>query len=322
MRLIGLYIFLGVTISLGLLFPENYYVSVVGTTAFFNIVLAIALNLFMGFAGQISLGHAAFFGIGAYTSAVLTTRAGINPYLAMGAGAVITGILSSVLARPILRLRGHYLAMATLGLGIIVHIFLVQEEWLTGGPDGLSGIPPLKFFTFTVETDMHWYFLMTSVCAICIWLSLNLVNSRMGRALRAIHGSEVAAQALGIDTASVKAKIFVLSAVITSMAGSLFVHQQAFISPDSCSFAFSVELVTMVVLGGLGSTFGALFGALILTFLPEFLVHFEELEVLLYGAILMGIMIFLPKGVFVSLSEFILTTLKKVSGKDVSTTGS
>ena len=310
MRLSGLYIYIAVTVGLGLIFPENYYVSVVGSTAFFHIILAVALNLFMGYAGQISLGHAAFFGIGAYTSAILTTTYHVNPFIAMIGGAILTGVLSILLARPILKLKGHYLAMATLGLGIIVHIFLVQEEWLTGGPDGLSGIPPIRIGTFIVDTDIQWYFILCAVSAMTIWISLNLMDSRMGRALRAIHGSEIAAEVLGIDTASAKAQIFVLSAVLTSVAGSLFVHQQAFISPDSCSFAFSVELVTMVVLGGLGSTFGAVFGAAILTFLPEFLVHFEELEVLLYGAILMSIMIFLPKGVFVSVIEGINNLLR------------
>ncbi len=317
MRLVGLYIFLAVTIGLGLLFPDNYYVSVVGSTAFFHIILAVALNLFMGYAGQISLGHAAFFGIGAYTSAILTTRFNLNPFVAMSAGAMLTGALSTLLARPILKLKGHYLAMATLGLGIIVHIFLVQEEWLTGGPDGLSGIPPIKIASLVVDTDIQWYFILCAVSAMTIWISLNLMDSRMGRALRAIHGSEIAAEVLGIDTASAKAQVFVLSAVLTSIAGSLFVHQQAFISPDSCSFAFSVELVTMVVLGGLGSTFGAVFGAAILTFLPEFLVHFEELEVLLYGAILMCIMIFLPKGVFVSAVDGVMHLFQRRCVRDV-----
>ncbi len=310
MRLLGLWVFLIISLGLGLLFPENYYVSVVGTTAFFNIILAVSLNLFMGFAGQISLGHAAFFGIGAYTSAVLTTSYGLNPILALCIGAIITGLLSFLLSKPILKLKGHYLAMATLGLGIIVHIILVQEEWLTGGPDGLSGIPVLQILGYDFDSDIEWYFLLTIIASATILISLNLGESRMGRALRAIHGSEIASQTLGIDTSSAKAQVFILSAVLTSIAGSLFVHQQAFISPDSCSFAFSVELVTMVVLGGLGSTFGAVFGALILTILPEILVHFEELEVLIYGAILMVIMIFLPKGVFVSFSELLEHLIK------------
>ncbi len=302
-RLIGLYIFGLTGIALGALFPDNYYVSVVGSTAFFHIILAIALNLFMGYAGQISLGHAAFFGIGAYSSAFFTTNYGLNPYIALIIGLCITFFLASCLARPILSLKGHYLAMATLGLGIIVHIFLVQEEGITGGPDGMSNIPVLSILGFPLDSDIKWYFFLLAITCGAILISLNIGASRMGRALKAIHGSEIAAECLGIDTATVKAQIFVLSALITSFVGSLFAHQQAFISPDSCSFFFSIELVTMVVLGGLGSTFGAVFGALILTLLPEVLVHFEELEVIIYGAILMAIMIFLPKGVFVSLCE-------------------
>jgi branched-chain amino acid transport system permease protein len=310
-RLAGFYMLAAVFVLTGLIFPDNYYVTVVGVTVCTNAVLAVSLNLLMGYAGQISLGHAAFFGLGAYTSAILTTNYGINPWLAMLAGLGISGTMAFVLARPILKLKGHYLAMATLGMGIIIHIFFVQADWLTGGPDGLSSIPEISIAGWPINTDLRWYYVFGTLMLFSTWVSLNIIDSRPGRALAAVHGSEVAAQMTGVDTASVKAQIFVVSALLASVAGSLFAHQQAFVSPESFSFFFSIELVTMVVLGGLASTFGALFGAILLSILPEFLLVFEDFEVLIYGAILMVIMIFLPDGLFVSGSRLVTQLMKK-----------
>jgi branched-chain amino acid transport system permease protein len=144
-----------------------------------------------------------------------------------------------------------------------------------------------------------------------VWLALNLIDSRSGRALRALHGSEVAAEMMGIDTTATKTGVFVIAAISASLAGSLFAHQQAFISPDSFSFFFSIELVTMVVLGGMASTFGAVFGAFVLTFLPELLVVFEDYEVMIFGAILMLMMIFLPQGLFVGLQGLLRRLLQQ-----------
>ncbi len=302
-RLSGYYVFALVTLALPVLFPDNYYVTVVGVTVCTNIVLAVSLNLLMGYAGQISLGHAAFFGLGAYSSAVLTVRYGMNPWLAMTAGTMMVAALSYVLSRPILKLKGHYLAMATLGLGIIVHIFFVQADQLTGGPDGMSGLPALRLFGYPIDSDLKWYWVFSVFMLLSVLFSLNIAKSRAGRALAAVHGSEIAAQMLGVDTAKVKSHVFVFSAVLACITGSLFAHQQDFVSPESFSFFFSIELVTMVVLGGLGSTFGAVIGAVLLSLLPEVLIVFEDFEVLIFGAILMVIMIFLPQGLFVALEQ-------------------
>ena len=313
-RLRGFYLLAAFVALLPILFPDNYFVTVVGVTAGIHIILAVSLNLLMGYAGQISLGHAAFFGIGAYSSGILTAVYGWNPWPAMAAGLALTGTIAFLIARPILRLKGHYLAMATLGFGIIVNIILVQNGELTGGPDGLSDIPPLMFFGWEVESDLHWYIVIAAAMLLTVWLALNIIDSRSGRALRALHGSEVAAEMMGINTALTKTGVFVLAALIASLAGSLFAHQQAFISPASFSFFFSIELVTMVVLGGMASTYGAVFGAIVITFLPELLVVFEDYEVMIFGAILMLTMIFLPQGVFVGVRNLIQKQLHRRNG--------
>lgn len=303
-RLAGLFIVLAVAILLPILFPDNYYVTVVGVVAGINATLAISLNLLMGYAGQISLGHAAFFGLGAYVSAITTTQFGWNPWLAMLAGVIFTCSLAYAVARPILRLKGHYLAMATLGLGIIVHIVMVELA-ITGGPDGMGNIPSLSLFGWEVDSDFRWYIVTMALLVVVLWLALNVIDSRSGRALRALHGSEVAAEMMGINTTATKTGVFVLAAGIASVVGSFFAHQQAFISPGSFSFFFSIELVTMVVLGGMASTYGAILGAVILTFLPELLVIFEDYEVMIFGGILMVMMIFLPQGLFLGLRDLL-----------------
>ncbi len=302
-RYYGLLIMAVLLMALPLVFSGNYYVTVVLATALIHAILAISLNLLMGYAGQISLGHAAFFGIGAYATAIMTSRYDWHPVFALILGMVVTGVIAFVIARPILRLKGHYLAMATLGFGVIVSIVMVQAGHLTGGPDGMGDITVLSIFGWSVDSDIRWYMVISVLFLFVVWLVQNLIDSRTGRALRALHGSEVAAQMMGINTAATKTQVFVLAALIASLTGSLFAHQQAFITPDSFNFFFSIELVTMVVLGGLASTYGAIFGAIILTFLPEFLVVFEDYEVMIFGAILMSIMIFLPQGIFVSLQQ-------------------
>ncbi len=302
-RLSGFYLLSFSILVLPQLFPDNYYITVVGVFAALHIILVTGLNLLMGYCGQISLGHASFFGLGAYSSGILTTRYDFDPWLAMLSGMAIVFVIASLIARPVLKLKGHYLAMATLGFGIIVHILLVQTESLTGGPDGLGEIPVLSIAGWLIDTDIRWYYVSSISALIAILLSLNIIDSRSGRAIRAVHGSEFAAQMMGIDTQKTKVNIFVYAAVLASFAGSLFAHQQNFISPDSFSFFFSIELVTMVVLGGMASTYGAVFGALLLTFLPEFLIVFEDYEMLIYGAIMMLIMIFMPQGLFKGLGE-------------------
>lgn len=261
-----------------------------------NTMLAIALNLLLGYAGQISLGHAGFFGLGAYLSGVMTTSFSINPWLAMPVAASVVGIMAFFIGFPILKLKGHYLAMATLGLGIIIYIIFNETIDLTGGPSGLSGIPNLELAGITFDSDVKNYYLIWGVTIAVMLFSLNLANSRIGRALRAVHDSEIAAQVLGVNARLLKVQIFALSAVISSLAGSLYAHTMTFISPTSFGFNFSIELLTMVVIGGLGSIYGSFFGAALLTLLPEILRGANDYDIIIYGALLMIMVMFMPGG--------------------------
>jgi branched-chain amino acid transport system permease protein len=275
-------------------FPNNFYYDVAIKTAL-NAIVCIGLNLLIGYAGQISLGHAGFFALGAYASAILTTHYKWPGLVAMGAGAAMVAILAFLVARPILRLKGHYLAMATLGLGIIIAIVINREIPWTGGPDGMN-VPALWVGEWRVTGAATWYWVAAGALFAAVWLSLNLVESPIGRALRALHGSETAAETAGIDTGRYKALVFVVSAVFASIAGSLFAHADRFITPVEAGFLRSIEFVTMVVLGGMASTFGALVGAAILTVLPQVLAAAHEFKHVALGVIMIGVMIFMPRG--------------------------
>jgi len=297
----GLLILALVLAVLPLLLPNAYYFDVAIRIAF-NAIVVIGLNLLMGYTGQISLGHAGFFGLGAYASAVLTSLYGWPPVAAMAAGAVATGLLALLLARPVLKLKGHTLAMATLGLGIIISIVINNETQWTGGPDGMA-VSGLSLFGVEVTGEKQWYALAAALLLLVTWFALNLINSPVGRALQAIHGSEVASRVVGIDTTRFKVRVFVLSAVVASVAGSISAHYIGFITPNMAGFFHSIELVTMVVVGGMASVFGSILGAALLTLLPQMLSAFEGWEIVVFGAILMATMIFLPKGLVPSLAR-------------------
>ncbi len=260
-------------------------------------LITIGLSLLMGYAGQISLGHGAFYGIGAYISAILTTRFGWNPWSCMVIGAVITSIVAFVVGAPSLKLKGHYLAMATLAFGVIVFIIFNEEiEW-TGGPDGMTGISGLTLFGFPLNTvERYYYFVWGIVLAVFIF-TVNIIQSGSGRALRAIHSSEAAAMAMGVDVSRYKIMVFTYSAALASVAGSLYAHYLNFVNPSSFDIFFSIKLLIMIALGGMHYIWGAIIGAVIITFLNyEWLHYFEELEILVYGAILLIVTIFLPQG--------------------------
>ena len=252
----GLVIVIVILLVLPFVVPNSFYMDLVIRMAI-NAVIVLGLNLLIGFAGQISMGHAGFLGIGAYASAVLPTHLGWHPVLAMAAGAAAAGMLAALVARPIFKLKGHYLAMATLGLGIIINIALRNEAAWTGGPDGMP-VPAMGVFGFELSNDKHWYWVVALLLSVSVWASLNLIDSPFGRALRALHGSEVASQVVGVDVVRYKVAIFVLSAVFASVMGSVTAHYVGFVTPNLADFFHSIELVTMVVIGGMASVYGSL----------------------------------------------------------------
>jgi branched-chain amino acid transport system permease protein len=221
----------------------------------------------------------------------------------MPLAAAVVGILAYLIGFPILKLKGHYLAMATLGLGIIIYIVFNETVELTGGPSGLSGIPNLAINGITFDSDVKNYYLVWVFTLLMILFSLNLANSRVGRALRAVHDSEVAARVVGVNARLLKVQIFAVSAIFSSLAGSLYAHTVTFISPASFGFNYSVELLTMVVIGGLGSIYGSFLGAALLTLLPEFLRAAHDYDIIIYGALLMVMVMFMPGGLVRGIPE-------------------
>jgi branched-chain amino acid transport system permease protein len=286
--------------------PNDYYLSVM-VIAGIHAMVVVGLVMLMGYAGQVSMGQAAFWGVGAYASAFLTTRYRVPPVLAIVAACALTALLAYLVGRPSLKLKGHYLAMATLALGEIVHIVMNELDAVTGGPSGMSGIPRLSIFGWPVDSDRKYYFVVWALLMGVLAVTINLIHSRIGRALRAIHGSERAARAMGVDVSGYKCAVFTLSAIYAALAGGLYAHFITFISPNSFSVATSVSLVSMAAVGGLESVWGGILGASVLTILPEYLRFFRDYDILVYGCILMLIMIFMPEGLLIGIPRRIGT---------------
>lgn len=325
LRLKGL-IVLAVILALLPLFLTNPFHYEMATQVAILAATVVGLNLLVGFAGQISLGHAGFFGIGAYVSAIMTGTYSWPALITLVVAAAGVALLAWLVGRPILRLKGHYLSMATLAVGFIIYIIINNEGWLTGGPDGIS-VPALSLFGwelspfaqysflgFSFGGEVAWYMVASGVLLLAAWLAQNLVESPIGRALRSVQGSEVAASVVGVDTAKYKSLVFVISAVYASIMGSLYAHFSGHITPHLASFDHSIVLITMVVLGGMASTYGVILGAVVLTLLPQLLTGFQELEMMMFGLILMTTMIFMPKGLLPTLEQK-LAGLKKTKSE-------
>jgi branched-chain amino acid transport system permease protein len=263
-----------------------------------NIIITTGLSLLMGYAGQISLGQAAFYGIGAYTTGILTTRLNLPLIFSFPLCVLLTVFIAFVVGIPSLKLRGHYLAMATLGLGEIVHIVFNELMSLTGGPSGFGNIPVMNIFGIELDSDFKYYIFVWAVVSLILYLSLNIINSRIGRALKAIHKEELTASTLGVHTSRLKLYIFVVGAGYAGIAGFLYAHYITFLSPGSFSLGFSILLVTMVAIGGMDSIWGAIIGTTVLTILPEYLRFFHDFDILIYGVILMAIMMLRPEGLY------------------------
>jgi len=297
----SLLILVAVIALLPLIFPTSYYLRV-ASLVWVSAFAAIGLNILMGQAGQVSLGHAGFFGIGAYAVAIGPAHLGIPSWAAVLMGAAISALLAYLVGRPILRLRGHYLAIGTLGFGVLVALVITTERQWTGGPDGMS-VAKLTLFGWRASGSETWYWITGTALVAGTWLALNLAETPTGRAFRALHDSEIAARVAGVDVARFKLQAFVTAAVYASLAGSMLAMMNGFINPDQAGFLHSIELVTMVVLGGLGSVAGSIIGAAVLVALPQVLTMFQEYEHLLLGAIIIVTMIFMRDGIVPTLSR-------------------
>jgi branched-chain amino acid transport system permease protein len=259
------------------------------------IILTVSLNLIIGYAGQVSLGHAAFYGIGAYASALVSLNWHFPFPLAALSAMLVAGGCGMALGLPTLRLKEDYLAIVTLGFGVIVDMVFLNLEF-TGGPDGLAGIPSPVFFGLRFRATGLFLIIVAVAVLLVLLVTWRLVNSYHGRALRAIRDHEATAQVMGINTPAYKVVIFTLAAALAGLAGSLYAHYITFISPESFGLHTSILILAMVVLGGMGSIPGSVAGAVILTALPELLREFKSYQDLVYGGLLVGLLILRPEG--------------------------
>jgi branched-chain amino acid transport system permease protein len=292
---------------LPLVLPSAFYMRL-ATLVFINAMVVVGLNLLMGYAGQISLGHGAFFALGAYAAAIGPAHLGVPPWAALVVGVVVTAIVAFVVGRPVLRFKGYHLAVVTLGLGVMLSIVLVNEVNWTGGPDGMA-VKRLTIGDWRAYGVQRWYWIAGVSLVVGMFLVANLLSSSTGRALRALHDSEVAAGALGVDVGAHKLTAFVISAVFAALAGAYLALFDGHVTPVVGGAMRSVEFVAMAVLGGLGSLLGGLFGAAVLVALPQALTAFHDYEQAMLGLVLMGLMIFLRRGVVPTVHGWILRRL-------------
>ncbi|KZE84429.1 branched-chain amino acid ABC transporter permease [Paenibacillus elgii] len=282
-----------------------YYVDIVVFLIIY-ILLGLGLNLITGYAGQVSLGHGAFFGIGAYASGILSVKAGLNPWLAIALAIVITFVISAVLGLPSLRVREDFLAITTLGLGLIIQSYFKNSE-LTGGAYGLDSIPGLSFFGIEMKNVGYLLFVLIMLL-VGIYALRKMTRSRIGRAWMVIREDETVAASMGINTTYYKVLVFAIGGAYAGAAGALFAHKVSFLSADSFGFTVSATVLSMVVIGGLGSIRGTLFGVSLLYLLPELfrlfdlqmfdMKYLDMYKMMFYGLLMVLVMRYRPKGIF------------------------
>jgi branched-chain amino acid transport system permease protein len=260
------------------------------------VIAVLGLDLLMGYAGQVSLGHAAFMGIGGYTSAILVIRAHAEPVVAIAVGLAVTLAVALVVSAVTARLRGVYMALATLAVGLLVDSLLIGLPDLTGGPSGLTGIPPFSVAGVAIESNIGDYYLVWGVVGAVAFVLANLARSDFGRALQAIRADPIAAASLGIPVARYKTAAFMLSAACASLAGSLYAFDFRYLAPELVSTPRSLEMVTMLVLGGQGTLVGPVLGAVLITVLPSIVQPLASYKTLVEGAVLVAVLLYLPGG--------------------------
>ena len=281
---------------LALWLRANDYVLTVLVLAGIYAIIAVGLNLFTGYTGQISFGHNAFAAVGGYASAILTTTYDWPSLAALLVGAVLAVAAAVIVGYPTLRLRGHYLAMGTLALGLISYVLSVQLEGLTRGFTGISGVPPLGLGALALATPRAYFALVWLLVVVAVGSGWLIVHSRLGLALRAVRGGEDPARALGVDVTRYKIQALAISAAYASVGGSLFAHFVSYVSPEAFGLYMVVLLFTMLFVGGIGTTAGPVVGAVLIGSLPEVLAGFKDYRELIYAAVLIVILLFAPSG--------------------------
>lgn len=276
---------------------NNYYAGII-ILAVINIILALSLNLITGITGQLCLGHAGFMALGAYTGAMVSTKLELPFIVALVAGGLLAALIAVLIGIPTLRLSGDYFAITTLASGEIIRVLITNIDYL-GGPRGITGIPN--------KTNFTWAYFTMVIIAIVI---INLIKSSKGRAMISVRENEIASEAMGINTFNIKLLAFVIAAFFAGVAGSLYAHYVGFIEPSGFGFVKSTEILTFVVLGGMGSISGSFIGTVILTFLPELLRSIQDLRMIIYSVALILLMIFRPKGIM-GTKELSLKPIKK-----------
>lgn len=288
------------------LIVHSQYMLQVADSAMIYAIAVIGLGILLGFTGQISLAQAAFFGMGAYATAILSTTFGWSPWITIPLAVAITAAVGAAVGYPCLRgLSGHYLALATIGFGIIVQLVFINARRLTNGPDGINGIPPPQVGSLVLDTYQSYFYVAFGALLLAIYVAWRIKHSRIGRALEAIRENEIAAQTMGIDTTRYKLLAFVLASAFGGLAGGIIAHMTRFISPDSYSFDQSVIFLVMLVIGGSATVSGAVTGGILLTFLPEFLRPLKDSYIMVYGAAVVAMVIFMPEGIVGLLKRFI-----------------
>lgn len=282
-----------------------------------NALTVLGLLLLVGYAGQISFGHAGFMALGAYTSAIVVVKLNMPVLMGMASGFILTSIVAGLLAIPVLKLKGYYLAMATLAFGIIVSKLVVELKELTGGPVGIGEIPPFSIGEFIFHGEKAYFILTWSIVFIAYQFCKNIEASRIGRILRGIHTDEDMVTCLGVDVKRIKVIVFVFSAGLASLSGSLYAHYMKYISPEVFSADLSVFLIMMVFLGGTRYVWGALLGALLLNFLPEMLRAYKDYSIGLYGLALVLIVLLMPEGLSAFLVDIYGITFKKFRSSNI-----
>ncbi|GAP39851.1 branched-chain amino acid ABC transporter permease [Flexilinea flocculi] len=294
-RVSRIWILLLIVLTLPYWIPNNYYLQVANLGMIFSI-LTLSLNILAGYTGLFSVGFIAFYGIGAYTSAIVVTRLGWSVWVGFILAGVVSSLFSFLLGLPTMRLRGMYFAVATLAFGEIMYQVFLNWTSITGGTKGIKGVPSPEFFGISLRPYSKYFYLILAVLVIVILLTRNLINSRTGRAMLAIRENDIAAEAMGVDVPKFKMIAFLIATFFAGVAGALYGHEVRYVSPESFVNAESAAVLAMMVVGGIGSIPGSILGGFILTMLPEYLRFLGNIRLVIYGAAIVAIIIFAPKG--------------------------